>query len=294
MRVGLVTRSIYSPDLILSDLDGTLVGHTGCINVRTHTVLASVVAQGIHLALATGRPLRRISAFSSSLGFPCLVACANGALVYEPTAHRILVCEEMSAPVVASIVAAIRATWPTCEIAVERVNRVFSGEFEQVLYAEEGAAKGWPAGDRARPVSATMLSAKAAVKIMVRDQIRSSADMAFHARRLLRDTADVTYANPKNGLIEISRLGINKGWAATMLADMLDIRAKAICAFGDMPNDIPMFRRSGYSVAVQNAHESVRAAADEITFSCEADGVAHVLGRWISTEVSETGPERPE
>lgn len=288
-----MTRTQSSPDLILSDLDGTLVGKTDCISVRTHTVLASIVAQGMHLAVATGRPLRRISAFSRSLGFPCLVACANGALVYEPTAHRILACEEMSGPVIAGIEAAIRAAWPACEIAVERLNRV-SGEFEQVLYAEEGAAKGWPAGDRARPVSAAMLSAKAAVKIMVRDQIRSSADMASHATRLLRDTADVTYANPKNGLIEISRLGINKGWAAMTLAEMLDMRANDIWAFGDMPNDIPMFRRSGYSVAVQNAHESVRAAADEITVSCEADGVAHVLGRWMSTEVNEAVPERPE
>lgn len=49
--------------------------------------------------------------------------------------------------------------------------------------------------------------------------------------------------------------------------------------FGDMPNDLPMFRTAGYGVAMANGHPDLRAAADEVTSSNEEDGVAEVLER---------------
>ncbi|MGH3494044.1 MAG: HAD family hydrolase, partial [Sciscionella sp.] len=48
-----------------------------------------------------------------------------------------------------------------------------------------------------------------------------------------------------------------------------------------MPNDLPMLRWAGHGVAMANAHPVLRAAADEITASNAADGVAQVLERWF-------------
>ena len=279
-----MARTEASPGLVVSDLDGTLVGRSGYISPRTQMVLHAAVAQGVHVALATGRPLRRMGAIIRGLGIPCIVACANGALVYEPATYRIVACQEMNRHSIDATVAALRRIWPTCEIAVERLRRAAPGGFEQILYAEQGATGNWPADDHAQPVPADMLSARAALKIMVRDRGRRSADMAAHAARLLHNAAEVTYANPRNGLIEISHLGVNKGWAAMTMAHSHDVHADAAVGFGDMPNDLPMLRWCGHSVAVADAHESVRMAVDEITSSCDNDGVAHVLERWfIST-----------
>jgi hydroxymethylpyrimidine pyrophosphatase-like HAD family hydrolase len=50
-------------------------------------------------------------------------------------------------------------------------------------------------------------------------------------------------------------------------------------AFGDMPNDIPMFAWAGYGVAMSNAHPELKAVADEVTASHDEDGIVPVLER---------------
>ncbi len=58
---------------------------------------------------------------------------------------------------------------------------------------------------------------------------------------------------------------------------LLGVKAAETIAFGDMPNDIPMFAWSGHGVAMANAHRDLRAVADEVTASNEDDGIAVVL-----------------
>ncbi len=48
-------------------------------------------------------------------------------------------------------------------------------------------------------------------------------------------------------------------------------------AFGDMPNDIPMFQWAAHGVAMAGAHPELKAVADEVTTTNEDDGVAVVL-----------------
>jgi hypothetical protein len=50
-----------------------------------------------------------------------------------------------------------------------------------------------------------------------------------------------------------------------------------------MPNDLPMFAWAGFArVAVANAHVDVLAAADQVTLSNDADGVAVHLDAMLS------------
>jgi hydroxymethylpyrimidine pyrophosphatase-like HAD family hydrolase len=48
-----------------------------------------------------------------------------------------------------------------------------------------------------------------------------------------------------------------------------------------MPNDIPMFGWAARGVAMANAHEELKAVADEMTSSNEEDGIAVVLERLL-------------
>jgi hydroxymethylpyrimidine pyrophosphatase-like HAD family hydrolase len=64
----------------------------------------------------------------------------------------------------------------------------------------------------------------------------------------------------------------------------MEIAASEVIAFGDMPNDLPMLRWAGYSVAVANAHPLVQEEANEITLSNVEDGVALVLERLLRSE----------
>lgn len=77
--------------------------------------------------------------------------------------------------------------------------------------------------------------------------------------------------------VELVPKGIDKGASLSFLASHLNVHADQIIAFGDESNDISMLRFVGMGVAVVNATEPAKAAADLITKSNNEDGVAHVL-----------------
>jgi hydroxymethylpyrimidine pyrophosphatase-like HAD family hydrolase len=80
-------------------------------------------------------------------------------------------------------------------------------------------------------------------------------------------------------VVEISAAGVNKATALAELCEERGIPAQDVIAFGDHQNDVPMLAWAGHGVAVENAHPDAVAVADELTSSCDDDGVARVLER---------------
>jgi len=95
----------------------------------------------------------------------------------------------------------------------------------------------------------------------------------------LKDQVDVFRSS--DTFIELVPKGIDKGYSLSLLAKHLNIHPDQIVAFGDESNDISMLRFVGLGVAVVNATEPAKAAADIITKSNNEDGVAHVLDAMI-------------
>lgn len=77
--------------------------------------------------------------------------------------------------------------------------------------------------------------------------------------------------------MEINHEDANKGAALLALASRLRLDRSQVMAFGDGLNDISMIREAGIGVAMLNAVDEVKAAADLITGSCEESGVAVVI-----------------
>jgi hydroxymethylpyrimidine pyrophosphatase-like HAD family hydrolase len=89
--------------------------------------------------------------------------------------------------------------------------------------------------------------------------------------------ATVTMSGP--GTVELQPHGITKATGLAMAAARLGLGPEDAIAFGDMPNDVPMFSWAARGVAMANAHPELKAVADEITTTNEDDGVAVVLER---------------
>jgi Cof subfamily protein (haloacid dehalogenase superfamily) len=82
-------------------------------------------------------------------------------------------------------------------------------------------------------------------------------------------------------VLELSAPGGTKGAALARLAGRLGIRREAIVAIGDSHPDICMIEYAGLGVAVGDAVEELRAAADYVGPTCEDDCVAEVVRRFI-------------
>lgn len=114
-------------------------------------------------------------------------------------------------------------------------------------------------------------------KVLLRHPSLSDDELASAARGAVGSLATVTMSGP--GTVELQPCGITKATGLALAAEYLGLTASATIAFGDMPNDIPMFDWAAHGVAMANAHPELKAVADEVTLSNEDDGIAVVLER---------------
>ncbi|MWC29543.1 Cof-type HAD-IIB family hydrolase [Paenibacillus sp. MMS18-CY102] len=98
-------------------------------------------------------------------------------------------------------------------------------------------------------------------------------------------TLEITNSSPWN--LEMNPLGINKASALRELCALLGIDMSQTVAAGDSLNDIAAIREAGLGVAMGNAQDEVKAAADAITFTNEEHGVAELLRRYV---LNDEGP----
>ena len=61
----------------------------------------------------------------------------------------------------------------------------------------------------------------------------------------------------------------------------MDIPVADIMTIGDGINDIPMLQAAGFSVAMGNGSDEVKAAAQTVTDDCENDGFAKAIERYV-------------
>ena len=79
----------------------------------------------------------------------------------------------------------------------------------------------------------------------------------------------------------LSPLGANKGYGVEFLCDFLGVPIENAVAIGDEENDISMIRNAGVGVAMKNAVQSVKDAADYVTeHDNNEDGVAEVIEKF--------------
>ena len=74
--------------------------------------------------------------------------------------------------------------------------------------------------------------------------------------------------------LEVIPAVINKGQGLLDTCSALGIDPRDAVAFGDAQNDVPMLKAAGVGVAMGNASQEVKAAADEVTVSNNEDGIA--------------------
>lgn len=81
-----------------------------------------------------------------------------------------------------------------------------------------------------------------------------------------------------SNMVEVTPRGVSKAKGLELLCQKLGCTPENAIAFGDSGNDINMLMRAGYSVAMGNASEDVKAIADYVTDSVQNAGIAKAIG----------------
>lgn len=274
---------MHRPDLIASDVDGTLLDPMQRITDRTARVVERVLAQDIPFVLVSGRPPRWIPRVAEAAGLSGYAVCANGAAIYDIGADEVLASWELPSMRLHEVVDAIELVLPEVKVAAERTT---VGRDQPEPFAIEREFRnpwGNPNGETDEPDLAPRAEVlgRPATKLLLRQRGMTSQQMMTVVENVLADMdLEVTYSS-NSGLIEISAAGVTKASGLAWVCDRMEIAREKVVAFGDMPNDVPMLAWAGHGVAMANAHTDLLAVADEVTAPNSEDGVAQVLERWF-------------
>ncbi|MFJ1620070.1 HAD family hydrolase [Streptomyces sp. NPDC088190] len=257
--------------LVATDLDGTLLRRDDTVSRRTRAALALAARAGARHLVVTGRTVPGIRGLLAELGYRGPAVCGQGTQLYDAGSGRLVRTLTLDREAADTAIGKIEAQVGPVFAAVDQ-----DGAEGRTLI-EPGYRMPHPTLPAQRTRHRRELWVAPVVKVLVRHPELTDDTLAEAARDAVGDLATVTHSGP--GTVELQPHGVDKGTGLVLAAEYLGVAADSAIAFGDMPNDLPMFRTSGYGVAMANAHPQLRAAADEVTSSNEDDGVAQVLER---------------
>jgi Cof subfamily protein (haloacid dehalogenase superfamily) len=263
--------------LIATDLDGTLLRSDGTVSARAQAALRAAEAAGLVVVFVTGRPPRWLDDVAEQAGHLGVAVGANGAVIYDLAAEKVVSAHPLAAEQVRAIAGEIRAAFPDVDFAVEYLDG---------FAAEAGYAHDWqvnPLRDRRGnpippPVVGTLdeIAVRPVLKLLAKDRGADVDEFLSSADGLLAGRASVTHSS-SFGLLEIGAPGITKASGLAEVAAQHRITPAEVVAIGDMPNDIPMLQWAGTSYAVGNGHAAAQAAADAVIGTNDDDAVAAVV-----------------
>ncbi len=97
------------------------------------------------------------------------------------------------------------------------------------------------------------------------------------SRLLFPVLKNVAYTRWHPYFLDIVPEGLSKAYGAARILERIGVKREECMAFGDGGNDIPIIEYAGTGVAMGNATDDVKAAADYVTDSVDEDGIVSAL-----------------
>lgn len=255
--------------LIALDIDGTTVNHEGALSDGVRDAVRSVVDAGHHVTIATGRGVFGTLPVLDRLGITTGYAvCANGAITLrlDPTLDAGYDIIESVTFDPAPALRVLREHFPSALVAVEELGVGFkvSAPFP------DGELDGIP-----EVVSFDELMATPVTRVTLRDPTATSEEFIERTARI--GLHGVEYAVGWSAWLDITPEGVSKGAALETVRRWLGVEPQYTVAVGDQRNDFEMLRWAARGVAMGNAPDEVKAAADEVAGDVDDDGLVAVL-----------------
>ena len=271
--------------LIALDLDGTLLNSDKQLSERNYKALEAAAAAGIEIVPATGRFYKGMPEVIRSLPFVRYVITINGAQVldtktgetiYEatiPTDEAVAFYEYLDTLPVIYDAYVDGWGWMTDwmqKAAPEYISYIHSLKMVQELRS---------------PVPELKACLKEANRCPQKMQLFTKDDVPYRDALVPQLAAkypqyQVSTSLPNN--IEINSRGADKGKAIHGMAAKLGMQPEETMAFGDGLNDLTMIKAAGIGIAMENGHADVKAAADVIAETNDADGVAKIIEKILT------------
>lgn len=264
--------------LIAIDLDGTLLTDDKRISKRNKQALQKAKEQGVKIVLCTGRPLAAITPFIEELGLNesgDYSITFNGGLVQKNDTGEILSKSALPYEDIQRLISLMQSLdLPLDVLSEEVVLQLPTSTNYPSIYGE---------------LNKLLTFKPTAIEALKPDELYNKVVVAYHQEYLDHQIAkipdsyrqDYEVIKTRSNLLEFMPKGVTKAFGVAFLADYLNIDQAEIMCIGDEENDLSMIEYAGIGVAMANAIPLVQQAANVITASNQADGVAQVVEKYV-------------
>lgn len=261
--------------LVATDIDGTLADPSSQITDRTQRVLHALHARGVEIALVTGLNPWVARRYVDAIAPWVRAVCLNGIFTLEE-----------GEPVLGRVI--------DPEVAHRAAALIHELGYAPLVFGEDLVSRYVPAGPESTIEVAKLIAERPFqpyIEVSTIDKLFgvtpaqvSVCDDGDRATRLypklieaLGDQAYVVLQPGHRSWVEVSHPEARKDLGLLALASELGIASEEILYFGDSLNDLPVFQRLSYTVAMANARPEIKALAWRTTASNAEDGVARFL-----------------
>jgi Cof subfamily protein (haloacid dehalogenase superfamily) len=266
-------------ELIVFDLDGTLLNRRSEISNYTRETLSALSERKIAYTVATGRTLHASRELLAGHGFTLPQVYKNGVMIWSPAEDSYSHQNFLTLDEIAHILDAVLAQDVTPFIfTLEPGNRhaiyhpPLRNDVEQRLAADFASRTGvevLPAADMPADAEITNISA-----LGLPNSIRAVESRVESEPGLVAYAGDALEGRQLRW-IDIHHSDASKGSAVDLLRRQLG--ATRVLCFGDSDNDLSMFSSADESYAPENAKSQVKAAATAVIGHHDEDGIARFL-----------------
>jgi 5-amino-6-(5-phospho-D-ribitylamino)uracil phosphatase len=237
--------------LIALDMDGTLLNEKGKISPENRQAIKEAQEKGVFVVLSTGRSLRTCGEHADSLELTSYLVTVNGSEIWDD--KRELVERNLVKSELIQWMWEISQQHKTKFWAISTESNWFN-EMPEDIHGLEWLKFGFDIDD------------DAAREIIIKE---------------LQAKGEFELSNSTLKNIEVNPLGINKAKGLKVVCERLGIEMKNVMSCGDSLNDRAMIQEAGLGVAMGNAQEIVKEAADWVTASNNDYGVAIAIRKWV-------------
>ena len=266
--------------MIVLDLDDTLLRDDHTISDRTKDALMRAQEKGVKVVLASGRPTSAMKHIAEELElakYGSFILSFNGSQIIDWQDKQRVFSKTLSPEAVHKLYDISRREGVSIHTYI---GDDIVTEDDSMYTAEESAITGIPVKfvdsfkkAVTEPVVKCLMLHDPEILKVVEAKLQAELEEEFSVMR------------SKPYFLEFMQKGITKGTSLNHLIQILGIEREEVIAMGDSYNDLEMIRFAGLGVAMGNANDDIKAAADYVTDTNMNDGVAKVVEEFILNEL---------
>ncbi|MGL5088225.1 MAG: Cof-type HAD-IIB family hydrolase [Cetobacterium sp.] len=264
-------------ELIISDLDGTLVNNNKEVSDYTKKIVCLLKQMGIHFIIATGRNLSGAKLIYDELNLDSEIVCNNGSTIYNNKGELIFQ-RILDKNIVKDIFK--KSIIEDCTFFATYGNEVYIGEGS--LHTINNFLQ-HPLKNPIELNKENILSYDFE-KVVLMD---SDNDKLMKLSTLFNSYKEINAFVSQDNYLDIVHFETSKGSALKTIAKSKNIDLKHTIAFGDAFNDYEMLKVAGKGLVMLNGFEELKKEFQTLAFTNDENGVARYLAQVFSILDSE-------